>query len=99
MKVIAPEFATNMFGHLKPETKERLYKVIANPCQETWEDAHSIILSNKGKMPTLWNAVLEIDPSFIRHKKLDSEWPNIPTRETIIKAIDNIVFNYRINHC
>ena len=92
MKTLALEFGTNMFGKLSQETKNRLQAVIDNPCQDTWEDAYSIILSSEGRMTTLWQAVIKIDWSMQQRKPLDSEWDYIPSQETIIQAIKNTVF-------
>lgn len=88
------EFATNMFGHIKPEIKKRLEKVINKPNQKNWEDSYSIIVSSKGRMLTLWQAVLVVDPFFARSKPLDEKWSSVPTKETIIKAINYAVFEY-----
>ena len=88
-KSIALEFATNMFGHLKPDVKSRLQQVIDNPNQETWNDAYFFIIAG-GK--TLWQAVLDIKPDFPRSKGLDSDWGEIPDSDTIIKAINEAVF-------
>ena len=92
MKTLALEFGTNMFGKFKPEIKTRLQAVVDNPCQDTWEDAHCIILNAEGKMTTLWQAVIKIDWDMPCGKPLDSEWSHIPTKETILKAINNTVF-------
>jgi len=91
-QLISLEFATNMFGTIKPEIKERLQKVINNPCQETWEDAHCIIINGSGCMKTLWNAVHTVRPDFCRRKPLDAPWPEIPTSEEIVQAIKNVVY-------
>lgn len=90
-KVIALEFASNMFGNLKPEVKARLQAVIDNPCQETWEDAYTIILNASGKMTTLWQAVIKIDWDMQQGKPLDAKWSHIPTQETIIQAINKAI--------
>jgi hypothetical protein len=92
MKNISLEFATNMMGKLKPEVKKRLEDVISNPCQETWEDAHCIIINGSGRMKTLWNAIHTVKPDFCRGKKLDAPWEEIPTSEEIVQAIKNVVF-------
>ena len=89
---ISLEFATNMFGKLKPEIKERLLKVINNPCQNTWDDAHCIILNATGRMQTLWTAIHTVRPDFCRRKPMDSPWPEIPTSEEIVEAIKNVVY-------
>lgn len=84
-------FVKNMLGTAKPDVQKRLQAVIDNPCSETWEDAYSIILCPKGRMTTLWNAVLEIDPEMPRRNRLDEPWPYVPTSETIKQAIKNTV--------
>lgn len=89
---ISLEFATNLFGVIKPEIKKRLQAVIDNPNQDTWEDAHSLIVNNKGRMTTLWNAVIKVDSSFPKSKPLDAPWTKIPTSETIIKALRLAIF-------
>lgn len=86
---LALEFATNMFGHIKPEVKKRLLKVVEKPNQKNWEDAYTIILNSSGTMTTLWQAVIKIDPQMPRSKSCDSKWQYIPTSETIIQAIKN----------
>lgn len=91
--LLALEFGTNMFGKLNPEIKKRLQSVIDNPCQETWDDSYSIILSGAGKMKTLWQSVIDIDSNMPRKKGMYDDWSYIPTSETIIKAINLAVFN------
>lgn len=90
IKTVAIEFATNIFGLLDDRVKEKLYAVIENPCNKTWEEAYSIILN--GRM-TLWQAVLEIDSSFVKRKPIDAPWAEIPSSELIIEAIRFAVFN------
>jgi hypothetical protein len=60
--------ASNMLGPLPGEVRARLMAAIANPCEETWDDAHTIILSwpERGMGVTLWQAVIAVDPSFPR---------------------------------
>jgi hypothetical protein len=88
MERLALEFATNMFGNIKPEIKKRLEKVIDKPNQRNWDDAYTIIINSSGGMTTLWQAVIKIDPQMPRRKPLDSKWDYIPSREIIIKAIN-----------
>jgi hypothetical protein len=90
--ILSLEFATNMFGNLKPDIKARLMAVINNPCQETWDDAHGIIINGSGKMITLWNAIHTVKPNFCHRKPLDAPWEEIPTSEEIIQAIKNVVY-------
>lgn len=93
MKNLSLEFTSNLFGRLKPETKALLQAVIDNPCQQTWDDAYSIILNgSNGKMITLWQSVLNVEPTYLRSKPCDENWSKIPTSETIIEAIKEAVW-------
>ena len=87
MSELALEFGTNMFGKLKPEVKARLQAVIDNPCQDTWEEAYTIIINSEGKMTTLWQAVIAIDWDMPQRKKLDAPWDYIPSSKIIVEAI------------
>jgi hypothetical protein len=95
-KTLALEFATNMFGGIKPEIKKRLEKVINNPNQKNWEDAYCLIISYSG-MTTLWQAVLRIDPQMPTRKPTDAKWDYIPSSEIIIQAIKNSTLSLRKN--
>lgn len=56
--------ANNMFGALRPETRERLLRLIREPSVEAWDDAHSIVLNaSVGLGRTLWQAMIRIDPT------------------------------------
>jgi hypothetical protein len=88
-KTLALEFATNMFGAIKPEIKKRLERVINKPNQKNWDDAHTIIINGSKGMTTLWQAVLKVDPQVPIRKKLDAPWDYIPSSQTIIQAIKN----------
>lgn len=81
------DLARNLLGKLKPETRKRLQAVVNKPTQKTWDAAHCVILSTIGRGLTLWQAVLEVEPTFTRSKPYDEPWPTIPSRETLIKAI------------
>lgn len=91
-QLLSLEFATNLFGNIKPEIKKRLQAVIDNPCQETWEDAHGIILNASGRFRTLWQGVLLVRPNYCNSKPCDAPWPEIPTSEEIVQAIRTVVF-------
>ena len=92
-ETLALEFATNMFGSIKPEIKKRLEKVINKPNQKNWDDAYTIIINSSGTMTTLWQAVLKVDPQMPRSKGIDDKWGYIPSSETIIQAIQNAVLS------
>src|SRR6266487_2904411 len=55
--------ATDLFGPLDPGCRIRIRALLANPCEETWDDAHSIILNGR-TWRTLWQVVLLVDPAF-----------------------------------
>ena len=97
------ESAKNMFGALKPETKQRLEAVLDHPSSKTWEDAYSIVVNSKwvgseqGGYPrdlTLWQAVIAVDPSYARigkstdiHGNVVKDWAKIPDRLTLYRAL------------
>ena len=98
---LAINFCTNLFGTVKPDIVKRLQAVIDNPNQETWDDAHCLIISSK-RFKTLWQAVLEVDPTFQRSSGYDmdthtTKWQSIPSSETIVKAIQNTVLETNLN--
>jgi len=76
----------NVFGGLKGDVQKRLLAVLNNPCQTTWDAAHTIIITGV-RMTSLWQAVLAIDPTFPRSKGLDEPWPVVPDPFTLCRAI------------
>ena len=76
----------NVFGGLKGDVRKRLLAVLNNPCQTTWDDAHTIIITGE-RMISLWQAVLAVDPAFPRSKGLDEPWPTLPDQFTLCRAI------------
>jgi hypothetical protein len=87
------EMARNMFGKLRPDLKTRLRAVLYQPTEETWEDAHSIIVGSD-RWTTLWQAVIAVDPTFPRtgpshdaRGRLVKRWAKVPSQETLLKAL------------
>jgi hypothetical protein len=85
--------ASNMFGKLDPEVQERLAAVIHHQDNETWEDAHSIVLRDTGLGLTLWQAVIAVDPSFPKRGPSytaghTGRWDRIPSADLIRQAIN-----------
>ena len=67
--------ASNMFGPLSGEVRERLMAAISDPCEATWDDAYSIILNpDVGLGLTLWQAVRAVDPSFASAQGPVTRW-------------------------
>lgn len=95
--------ASNPLGPLSGEVRVRIVAVIERPCDETWDDAHCVILNRESWM-TLWQAVMAIDPTFPTagpvtswveddgplggHSEPVSGWERIPDAETIIQAVN-----------
>lgn len=83
----------NAFGRLQEPERERLQAVLDNPCEKTWDNAFSIILSWERNY-TLWQAVIAVDPTFPRTgprtgprgRKLES-WSRVPNRDTLLRAM------------
>lgn len=80
------DLASNLFGKLDKPLRRRIENLVKNPCQETWDNAYSIIIASTG-MTTLWQAVLKVDPTFPVSKSEHDHWPRVPDRETIVQAL------------
>ena len=85
--------ATDLFGPLGPDSRRRIRALLADPCEETWDDAHSIIL-NARTWRTLWQAVLLVDPAFPTSGPVTDAagrrlewWTAVPGEFTIRRAI------------
>lgn len=97
LNVLAARRATNLYGPLSADVLARLDAVVSSPTNETWEDAHSIILNSK-RFVTLWQAVIAQDPTFPRTgPRTDvkgnqiTPWPAIPSTDLLIRAINAAV--------
>lgn len=102
MKAVAIEFTTNMFGTLPDYIKSSLYNYIEFPTQDHWNEIYSCVISNKGRISTVWQAVVAIDVRYGVSPNSDCEdnvqWPNLPPPEVLIQAINNVVFtNLNLN--
>lgn len=87
------ELARNVFGKLRPEYKRALRAVLYHPTEETWEEAHSIIVGADGWM-TLWQAVIAIDPTFPKvgprtdsRGRIVERWRRIPSQNLLMAAL------------
>ena len=86
----------NMFGELPVSIQKRVKKFIVNPSVENWDDIFSIIISNKGRVNTIWQAIVAEDPSFPRSGRVYDaadnvikEWARIPDVFLLVRAIEN----------
>lgn len=84
----------NMFGELTDDYKQRIRSYLERPSYEEWDDISGIILSDKGTMLTVWQAVCAVDPSFpcvgrrtTLEGKILKDWDRIPSVETLRQAL------------
>jgi hypothetical protein len=89
------DLAANMLGKpLSEDARARLAAVLAHPDNETWQDAHSIIIApHPGFGLTLWQAVIAVVPGFPQTGPSYTTgrftpWEQIPTSEQIAQAIN-----------
>ncbi len=78
--------ASNTLGSLTPDVRARLYAVVENPTQETWNDAYSLMVSEEQGI-TLWQAVVRYGNYKVYRREAGEPWPQIPTREAILRGL------------
>lgn len=84
------EKCENCFGPLQPELIKRIKRFIKSPTNKTWDDIHGILIT-PGK--TIWQAVIELDPTFPKvgrttlKRKVIQDWSRIPTPLQVLQAI------------
>lgn len=86
------DYATNGFGQpIEAEYAEKIAAYLDTPDYPGWSDIHGILLSPSR---TLWQAILEIDPTFPRtgrrtttKGKIVKDWDTIPSPELVKEAI------------
>lgn len=82
----------NMFGKVNQDIKNKVIDYVNNPTVDKWDDIAHIIIDTNFK--TIWQAVLEINPSFTKsgrvydeNDNIIKEWPEIPSPFEVIRAI------------
>lgn len=88
----------NFCGPLNPHVRARLFALVDEPTPATWDDAHSILLRSSLRRGTVWQAILEIDPTFPDQGqvtdadgKVVRPWPRIPDPDLVLRAIEHAV--------
>jgi hypothetical protein len=77
----------NLSGGTKEYYIKRLEKLFNNPCQETWQNAYSLIIGSDN-WTTLSQCVVAVDPTFQDNKDLDADsWKRIPDFFTLRRAL------------
>ena len=86
------ENAENLFGHLNGSIVKRIKNYINNPNTDTWDDIFSLIINKN--FTTIWEAVLDINPSFCKEGReydsndnIVSDWEEIPSHMEVLRAI------------
>jgi hypothetical protein len=86
----------NYLGTLGQDVVKRLRALMTKPSQRTWDDAHCIILRQRGPYGgglTLWQAVISVDATFPRTGRVTDgrrtikPWPRVPDAVLIARAI------------
>lgn len=102
---LALQFATNMNGRLSEEIIKRIEKFLKRPSFNAWDDIHGIIIGGEARTRTIWQALLQIDPTFPRRGRSEDmkgrvikEWERIPTPQDVIEAINHVVMKSYLNN-
>lgn len=92
MKVL--DNCKNMFDNMSPVMKKEIRKYINDPTLEQWDKIAHYIINPVGQMWTVWNAVLEVDPTFPKEGRATDlqgnvvrEWRRIPEPFIVLKGI------------
>lgn len=95
------EFATSMLGSLAEDSKKKILAYLKKPTEKKWDKIYCLIINGRGLPSTVWQAVLEVDPFFQRSARMKEDcttrWHDIPSKETVIKAIQLAVFKMNSN--
>ena len=85
---------TNLFGPIGDEYIDRILDFFQYPNYDTWDDIAHIIISTVGLSNTIWQIIIDIDPTFPRSGRCEDlkgnkikEWVRIPKPELVKKAI------------
>jgi len=96
-------FATNLFGNIDEKIKGRILIYLDEPNADNWDDIQGIIINGES-FKTIWQAVIEVKPDFPKigrketfNGEIIEDWKEIPSKETIIKAIQKQVYNFNNN--
>lgn len=94
----ALDLCTSMFGTIGPEYRKRIEKYIntAQPTSDQWDEVAHTIIDGSGRMATVWNAVLELNPLFPHYGrttdqkgKMLKDWEAVPSGFEVARAIQN----------
>lgn len=95
------EFATSLLGSLAADSKKKIISYLKEPTAHKWNKIYCLIINGRGLPSTVWQAVLEVDPTFQRSAKVDvsqkCRWESIPDKQTVIRAIQLAVFKLNEN--
>jgi hypothetical protein len=97
----------DMFGNpMREEYRQAIRQYITQPTTDAWNEIFGIIVWPKpGMGRTIWQAVLEIDPTFPRRGRSETlsgekvtDWERIPTPFQVLRAIDVATRERRANN-
>lgn len=89
------DLAHNALGRLPERVRQRIKRFLAHPTEPRWDDVSSIIVNwDAAECSTIWQAVVQVDPTFPRtgrrtdqHGRIAERWSRIPTPELVVKAL------------
>jgi len=81
---------TSMFGALSVDARARIWAVVDQPNQETWEHAYAVIVRAEFLM-TLLQALRDYSDFDVQPKEMAAPWPTIPTRDQILLALKAVL--------
>jgi hypothetical protein len=87
--------ARNMLGAgICDDAKAQIQALVDNPCEATWEAAHSLVICPYGASMTLWACLCEVRSGYFHIGPVSNQrgrrisgWKRIPTRDDILAAL------------
>lgn len=89
------DLARNMLGgRLSDKIKKNIQAYINAPTPDGWDEIKGYIIHPTGRVMTIWQCIIEIDPTFPRvgrstdeNDNVIREWTRIPDAELIRQAL------------
>jgi hypothetical protein len=81
---------SSLFGKLGSDARARIFAVVDQPSESSWDSSYSIILTSEPRVTTLWQALLRHTDYSVTSRP-EGPWPVLPTRTQILTALKEVL--------